>query len=629
MSSCHKFKTLEVSGGFLDGLKIDFDDDLNCIIGGRGTGKTTVLELIRYAFDRMPIPSESGIARESYKTIDTLVKSNLGDGSVKVTFETENGQIYLAQRSYDDNYLVEDENGEPVEIDLRRGVVFDFEVYSQHEIENIATDPHSQLEIIDKFKLKDIQKINDQIEEVKGEYRRNSGDIVKDQGAIESLTDQVRELPDIRERLKGYQTEGTDEQSLQVKAENELKDKRNKEDRLIDGISEVYQVAISRLKETDSEIESEMSSFLDAEFSESPNIQLIQKAQEQAAQMLQAFKSDLTNIIRNVENSENVLKSILKDLRSRHKTQELQYRKLLEDFEEERGKAKERNRLTRRKDELEKVSKDLENRKKSRETLLTRRDELQAKLSDLRDQRHHIRNEVAIELNERLSPMIRVQIEQYGNPEEYKELLWEAFKGSGLKFRTLVEKIVELIPPGELAQIIRDSDADSLQEQLDIDSDRAAKIIVQFRGGDEILEIETVEIQDKPIIELKDGENYKSSLNLSTGQKCTTILPILLLESERPLLIDQPEDNLDNAFVFDTIVKSIKAVQGKRQLIFITHNPNIPVLGDAKMVFVLHSTGEAASISNFGSVENVKEDIETIMEGGQEAFKLRMERYGY
>lgn len=50
----HKIKSLEVKGGFLDGMKIEFDDNLNCLIGGRGTGKTTVIEFIRYALGKMP-----------------------------------------------------------------------------------------------------------------------------------------------------------------------------------------------------------------------------------------------------------------------------------------------------------------------------------------------------------------------------------------------------------------------------------------------------------------------------------------------------------------------------------------------------------------------------------------------
>ena len=82
---------------------------------------------------------------------------------------------------------------------------------------------------------------------------------------------------------------------------------------------------------------------------------------------------------------------------------------------------------------------------------------------------------------------------------------------------------------------------------------------------------------DRPCIELRDGATYKESSKLSTGQRCTTILPILLVQSERPLLIDQPEDNLDNAFVYDTIVKALARRKGwSPDAIFVTHNPNIP-----------------------------------------------------
>ena len=131
------------------------------------------------------------------------------------------------------------------------------------------------------------------------------------------------------------------------------------------------------------------------------------------------------------------------------------------------------------------------------------------------------------------------------------------------------------------------------------------------------------------MIELKDGTDYKNSAGLSTGQRCTVILPILLLQSERPLLIDQPEDNLDNAFVYDTIVRNLQEAKGGRQLIFATHNPNIPVLGEADRVFVFSSDGRKGHVTHRGGVDDVKEQVEHLLEGGKEAFVLRMQRYGH
>ena len=134
---------------------------------------------------------------------------------------------------------------------------------------------------------------------------------------------------------------------------------------------------------------------------------------------------------------------------------------------------------------------------------------------------------------------------------------------------------------------------------------------------------------DRPKIELKDGDSYKESSSLSTGQKCTTVLPILLLDSDNPLLVDQPEDNLDNRFVCDCVVESIRKGKAQRQLVFVTHNANIPVLGEADRVFVLESDGDHAHKAVEGDVDDCKNAIVNLLEGGEQAFKRRQQRYAY
>ncbi len=132
-----------------------------------------------------------------------------------------------------------------------------------------------------------------------------------------------------------------------------------------------------------------------------------------------------------------------------------------------------------------------------------------------------------------------------------------------------------------------------------------------------------------PRIELRDGINYKDSSSLSTGQECTAILPILLLDSHNPLLVDQPEDNLDNRSIFEAVVDSIRKVKIHRQLAFVIHNPNIPVLGDAERVFVLDSDGTLARKANEGNVDDCKADIVTVLKGGEDAFKAKARKYWY
>jgi ATPase subunit of ABC transporter with duplicated ATPase domains len=89
-----------------------------------------------------------------------------------------------------------------------------------------------------------------------------------------------------------------------------------------------------------------------------------------------------------------------------------------------------------------------------------------------------------------------------------------------------------------------------VSERTSFEHERARRVVDAFRADGGAYEIEAVDLKDVPCIELLDGDKYKESPNLSTGQRCTTILPILLVQSERPLLIDQPEDNLDNAFIY-------------------------------------------------------------------------------
>ncbi|HUW15383.1 MAG TPA: hypothetical protein VM537_37075, partial [Anaerolineae bacterium] len=330
-----------------------------------------------------------------------------------------------------------------------------------------------------------------------------------------------------------------------------------------------------------------------------------------------------------VEEAEAKVASLHKALQQQQSIQERQYREVLDRFTREKGKVQERARLLNRRAELQVVEKRRCDAARKLEEQQQQRRRLINDLVDLRDRRYQLRQNVAERLNQQLSPMIRVHVEQCGATDEYRALLSEAMRNSGLRYTSLVGKAVTQIPPDDLATIVRDDDVDSLTEHLGVERDRAMKFIAQLRDHRMLNEIETVELHDRPTIELKDGDRYKDSTTLSTGQKCTAILPILLLESEAPLLIDQPEDNLDNAFVYDTVVQSILEVKPKRQLIFVTHNPNIPVLGEAERVLVMVSDGASATVSAAGTVDEVRDHVERILEGGREAFMRRMQRYGH
>lgn len=224
----HKIRSLEVTGGFLDGMRLDLGDSLNCLIGGRGTGKTSVLELIRWTLDHMPDDMEEN-AR--YRSIDRLIQANLGTGQVTVGIETLNGRRYQIRRSYGEDPLVLGDNGDPVEIDIGRGNIFSIEIYSQNQIEEIANDPLFQLKLIDKFVAENIKGVNDQIQTCVRELDANAVDILKLRREITELKEQITELPEVTEKLKAFKIEEGGEEAKALQQESGFKAIREQERR--------------------------------------------------------------------------------------------------------------------------------------------------------------------------------------------------------------------------------------------------------------------------------------------------------------------------------------------------------------------------------------------------------------
>jgi hypothetical protein len=183
------------------------------------------------------------------------------------------------------------------------------------------------------------------------------------------------------------------------------------------------------------------------------------------------------------------------------------------------------------------------------------------------------------------------------------------------------------ISPPELGELVRANDGPALAKSGGINIQQATSVIKALGTPERLMELQILDMDDSPSIELCDNGIYKSTADISTGQKCTAILPILMFDSANPLLIDQPEDNLDNGFVYATIVTSVSHAKKSRQLIFVTHNPNIPVLGDAENVVVMQSDGRTGKTKTVGNVDACCHDIVSLLEGGVEAFRLRGKRY--
>ncbi len=146
-------------------------------------------------------------------------------------------------------------------------------------------------------------------------------------------------------------------------------------------------------------------------------------------------------------------------------------------------------------------------------------------------------------------------------------------------------------------------------------------------------ELKTIRCPDRYVVELQmDSGNYRSLDELSGGQRVGVLLSLLLQTvDDRPLVIDQPEDELDNRFLSDTILPALKRLKGRRQVIVATHNANIVVNGDADMVIELEATADRGWVSTSGTIEDpaVRNAIVRTVDGGADAFRLRQRKYGF
>lgn len=127
-----------------------------------------------------------------------------------------------------------------------------------------------------------------------------------------------------------------------------------------------------------------------------------------------------------------------------------------------------------------------------------------------------------------------------------------------------------------------------------------------------------------------DGKGFQSIGQASAGQRAAAMLAFLLAHGNEPLVLDQPEDDLDNHLIYNLVVQQIRSNKLRRQLIIVTHNPNIVVNGDAELIYALGFENGQCRIKQAGSLQDrkMREEVCQVMEGGPEAFERRYQRLG-
>jgi energy-coupling factor transporter ATP-binding protein EcfA2 len=584
---------------------------LNAIIGARGTGKSTFVELIRFCLGIKGHTSNSTAKSLSH------ARSVLRDGQITLTLSDGNDSYSFSRTSDSDTTP-------PIPDKFKLPLIF-----SQTEVETIGLIPLGRLNIIDNF-IEEIDEARNMEVSAISLIEAYSSELLNLSNKVNENEDKTLVLPSFRLKLGALEEEekkvtAISEQAAQKsKVLNELTIEYINRTKVIDVIKIAYEdnnILLGATRDSIrsesyniSDVHQENSSILNAQLLKNDAIALINQAIE---------KIEKANSIFNLELKSQEIDQV--ELTKRGQV----IRKEVDQYKEGAGE------LSRQMQNLKKEMSRVESIQSLNIDIKNRLVEIQHvrnqaldNLDNTREKITQLRQGVCDNLNKFLSPKIRVKLEQLSQLEEYEEVLIGAMKGSGIKYNELAPMICQAIPPRILLNLVEESNVDEFIVLISVSKERAFRVLNALKSS--VDQIATVRLEDEITFELLDGSEYKGFDELSTGQRCTVILPIILEHQDTVLVVDQPEDHIDNAFIVDTLISSIQRRADSSQIVLTTHNANIPVLGKASEVIHLNSDGTRGYIVNEGKLDSpdIVEAISNVMEGGKQAFKRRADFYG-
>lgn len=624
------------NSSFLKDLEIEFNPQFNVCIGGRGTGKSSILQYISWVLGK-----DSDVNKKS--DIETFIKNTLSDGSVEITI-LKTGIPHIIKRSIT-QYEIKIGNDDWKATNSQNvGLIIRSDSFAQKELSKHEKDKTVQLTRIIE------NAVNSEVESFKRQIAENGNKIKEISASYETYLSNVISSNDLKAQIESLQEQikSLNEQLNEVPTSDQIIIKDNTLIANEKTILRNFETQILGLKkQLDETILNGNFSDLEYEVSSIKNTDEIKKLVETHNNVIKSIKTTL---------EEAISKSTLVDLIEDKKT--ITDLHLIHDTEYSGAKVRQ-TKFELIIQELEELRKQLgvllEDKNRVLETLESEKG-TRKKLQVLFYQRHQLNlglyeliksavSEIAgksegtleIELTdlENIDNIVVNFIKQItstkGQPDRtqaffhtlikgkktYKELLkfWLSIYKSQVEKLKIEDVITEysLVNPSFL-----ETDFARINESLNTSS------IIDFA-----LELPTYDLK---LHYCKDASNKIPFEDASYGQQAGSILTILLNQEFGPLIIDQPEDDLDNK-VIHQITENIIAAKHKRQLIFSSHNANIAVNGDAELILTFdhNSTKSSGEIISSGSIdkEEIKIQVKEIMEGGIKAFDLRKTKYDF
>ncbi len=599
-------KNIRFEGGTLSGQELHFSSELNTLIGIRGSGKSSVMEVLRYVLD-IPFGEKAGDTK--YK--EKLVEFTLGSGGkVEIDAIDRYGQQYTIRRVLREpsSEVLIDGKLQPG-VSIRETVIHKPIYFGQKDLS--STGEGFEKDLVDKLMGSKLDEIRQKIATQKVKVGEAVDYLLKIANVQDQIEEQKNTKKDTEHRLKFYADHGVEEKlQKRLDFDSDIRTMKNGID-LVEGF-------MSDLEELLAKHEDDIKNF--SGYSSKHNKELFDRFYAEYNTfdaLIDKIKLEVNSLAPH-KTALSGLQGELNDIR----------KGMVEEFAEIERKlgvelknsgtqnisSDEFLNLKRKMNTTIQLIKELEKTGDQKKTL---EDTLLSEIKTL--------NELCyLEFN-----LIKKELDKVGNngsslsiTSEYKEdkqaflnFMKDVFRSSGIRETTYkgivdyyqdflsiykdFEKAKNLF--GSNPQILTDLFMKNLKTLLTFQTPN--KFTIMYRG--------------------KELQHH------SLGQRASALILFVLSQKENDvIIIDQPEDDLDNQTIYEDVIKLIRKMKSKVQFIFATHNPNIPVLGDAEHVHACSFMDDKGTVIS-GSVDNqiIQRTIVNIMEGGREAFDKRKEIY--
>ncbi|MDR0424226.1 MAG: AAA family ATPase [Clostridiales Family XIII bacterium] len=597
-------RQISFEGGTLDGRQICFSPELNTFIGIRGSGKSSVLEAMRYA---LGIRIDDGDADKGYK--EKLVERTLGSGGkVVVDAVDRHGQPYAIQRIWKENPNVLFGGRLQQGVSIRETVLHKPLFFGQKEL---AAAKNSEKDLIEKLLGTKCDAVRREISRQKAAVTEAADKLAKAENVGELIEEQKKIKQDALFRLNFYK-----EHNLEEKLRKRLgfaDDMRRAEK----GIAIVDAFA-SDLRGLIAAHEDELRNF--GGYTSANNVELFGRFDGQfakAVDSIETIKGELGRLeaVRTALNAElGILETERGKLSDEFAAAE---RKLSEELSAADGKNISSDEFLALKSKIAQADALLGNLSKTDAQKGLLRQGLNNELQRLNELWHEEFKIIKGELDKvsEKNAALKFSVAFKEGKLEFVDYFAAIFKGSGIR-ATVFQRLAEDYQ--DFAAIYNDFEN--------------AKALV---GGSLGAFADFFEKNLKALLTYQTPNKFEITYRgvalerHSLGQRASALILFVLGQRENDvIIIDQPEDDLDNQTIYLDVIKLILELKPEAQFIFATHNPNIPVLGDAEQIHACSSENGKIAVQSGGLDDPGQQKmVVDIMEGGKEAFDRRKEIY--